>query len=154
MVEDDEVGTARGFTFSDFSDLAAAGKKSRVGSIPASANLADDARAGRSCLRFDLGRAIAVVASAQGERDDQRTIAAVRSLEHSQNELRGPTALEQTPLRLTLAPLVLAFAEVKPPCPRSPLAVRPCTISGRGMGPSRCRGAREHFEIGAPISSD
>src|SRR5204863_5281933 len=110
MVEDDEVGTARGFTFSDFSDLAAAGKKSRVGSIPASADFADDARARRSCQRFDLGRTIAVVASAQGERDDQRTIAAVRSLEHSQNELRGPTALS---------------------CPRSPLAVRPCTVSGR-----------------------
>jgi len=37
--------------------------------------------------------------------------------------------LEQTPLRLTLAPLVLAFAEIKPPFPRSALAVPRCTIS-------------------------
>src|SRR5579884_713651 len=37
--------------------------------------------------------------------------------------------LERTPLRLTLASLALAFAEIVPPCPRSPLAVPLCTVA-------------------------
>jgi len=49
-------------------------------------------------------------------------------------ELRGPMGLEQTPLRLTFAWLTLAFAGVKPPCPRSALAVRPCTVSRLAAG--------------------
>src|SRR6266550_8919669 len=52
-----------------------------------------------------------------------------------QNWLRGPIALEQTPLRLTFASLMLAFAGMKPPCPRSPLAARLCTISRLAAGP-------------------
>jgi len=48
-------------------------------------------------------------------------------------ELRGAMALEQTPLRLTFAWLMLAFAEVKAPCPRSALAVRP-TVSRLAAG--------------------
>ena len=51
------------------------------------------------------------------------------------NWLRGPIALEQTPLRLTFASLMLAFAGMKPPCPRSPLAVRLFTISWLAAGP-------------------
>src|SRR5437762_5315989 len=51
-----------------------------------------------------------------------------------QNGLREPIALEQTPLRLTFATLMLAFAEIVPPCPRSALAVLLCTISSLTWG--------------------
>src|SRR5437016_109029 len=84
----------------------------------------------------------------------------------SQNWLHSPIALEQTPLRLTFATLTLAFAEVKPPCPRSLLAVRLsmnryCFQVGTGDGTScwpSCRGSLRafaysgcspHFEIGS-----
>jgi len=82
VIEDDEIGAARGFALGDFGDFAAPREERRVRPFTSTANLGDDARACGGGQCGDLAHAIAIVAPAEGKRDDQRTVAAFRTLEH------------------------------------------------------------------------
>jgi hypothetical protein len=82
VIENDELGAARGFALGDFGDFAASGEERSVGPVATTSNFRYDLRACRRGERLDFGHSIAVIGSAERERDDQRAVSTARPFKH------------------------------------------------------------------------
>ena len=82
MIENDQIGAGGCLALGDFGDFASSGEQRSIRPLAATADLGDDLRARGGGERRNFAHAIAIITSPKGKRDDQRTVAAFRTLEH------------------------------------------------------------------------